>query len=178
NDGNFSHQAVVKRMNSELANDLGNLVQRVLVQVSKNCVQKVPEKGTLLPQDSVLIEKAYKTLDHTRHEFWHWGFHKALDQIWEVIGDANRYIDEQAPWGLKKTDLKRMETVLYTLCETIRVVGLLVQPFIPKTANQILDLVNVKSEHRDFAHILKALVSGVDLPQPNVLFPRFVEEAA
>lgn len=178
NDGNFSHQAMIKRMNSELANDLGNLVQRVLVQVSKNCAQKVPEKGTLLPQDLTLLEKAYNTLDQVRDEFWHWGFNKALDQIWEVIGDANRYIDEQAPWGLKKTDLKRMETVLYTLCETIRVVGLFVQPFMHKTANQILDLVGVKSDHRDFSYLLIPLESGVDLPQPSVLFPRFVEAAA
>ena len=178
NDGNFSHQAMIRRINSELANDLGNLTQRVLVQVSKNCDQKTPQNGPLLPQDEILLEKAYGLLDLVRHELQQWNFHKALDLIWAVIGDANRYIDEQAPWALKKTDLERMENVLYVLCETIRVVALFVQPFMPQASENILNLLNVPQDQRDFMFVRKSLISGSSLPSPQALFPRFVEDAA
>jgi methionyl-tRNA synthetase len=107
-------------------------------------------------------------------------FHKALETIWLVVGDGNRYMDEQAPWGLKKTDPARMGTVLYVLAETIRHLALIVQPFMPGSAARLLDQLGVGEGDRDFAAFgpEHALEAGTSLPKPEGIFPRFVEEPA
>jgi methionyl-tRNA synthetase len=107
-------------------------------------------------------------------------FHKALEAIWLVVTDADRYVDEQAPWALKKTDPARMATVLYVLAETIRHLALLIQPVMPESGAKILDQLAVSGDDRTFAAIgpEHALQSGTDLPKPEGVFPRFVEETA
>ena len=105
-------------------------------------------------------------------------FHKALTAIWEVIADANRYVDAQAPWALAKTDPVRRDTVLWVLAETIRRVTLLVQPFMPDSTARILDQLAVPPEKRVFAAFHQELVSGTALPPPQGVFPRFIEPAA
>ena len=103
-------------------------------------------------------------------------FHNALIDIWKVVGDANRYVDTMAPWTLRKEDPDRMATVLYVLAETIRRLGLIVQPFIPDAAARILDLLGVEKDKRSFAYFNEILESGVALPKPEPIFPRFVDE--
>jgi methionyl-tRNA synthetase len=105
-------------------------------------------------------------------------FHKALDAIWLVIGDANRYVDEQAPWTLRKTDPPRMATVLWTLAETIRHVAVLTQPFMPDASAKILDQLAVPADRRTFTALTPAdaLVGGTPLPAPQGVFPRLVVE--
>jgi len=105
-------------------------------------------------------------------------FHRALTTIWEVIADANRYVDAQAPWALAKTDPARRDTVLWVLAEAIRRVTLLVQPFMPDSTAKILDQLGVPSEARTFASFDKELVSGTSLPKPQGVFPRYVEPKA
>jgi methionyl-tRNA synthetase len=105
-------------------------------------------------------------------------FHRALTAIWEVIADANRYVDAQAPWALAKTDPVRRDTVLWVLAETIRRVTLLVQPFMPDSTAKILDQLGVPPEARTFAHFDKELVPGTSLPKPQGVFPRYVEPKA
>ena len=107
-------------------------------------------------------------------------FHKALEAIWSLVGDANRYVDEMAPWGLKKTDPARMETVLYVLAEVIRHVGILVQPIIPDSAAKILDLLVLADDKRGFESLGPdhALAVGTELPKPEGVFPRFVDPEA
>ncbi len=102
-------------------------------------------------------------------------FHRALTSIWEVIGDANRYVDAQAPWALAKTDPARRDTVLWVLAETIRRVTLLVQPFMPDSAARILDQLAVPADQRTFAAFDRELAPGTALPKPQGVFPRFVE---
>lgn len=180
NDGDFSHRAMVQRMNSDLANGIGNLAQRSLSLIAKNCAGAVPQPGALTASDEALIAAAEEALPKVRGFIREQAFHKALEAIWQVISDADRYIDEQAPWSLRKTDLARMNAVLYVLAETIRRLGLLIQPIMPQSAAKLLDQLSVTEDKRRFAAYGKdhALVPGTALPQPQGVFPRFVEEAA
>ena len=180
NDGDYSHRAMVHRMNGDLANDFGNLAQRVLSMINKNCGATVPQPSPFKTADTKLLQSAYDLLPNTRRLFLEQSFHKALEAIWLVIGDANRYVDDQAPWTLKRTDPDRMLTVLYTLAETIRHLALIVQPVMPQACGRILDQLAVDAEARSFASFgpAGALKPGVDLPKPEGVFPRFVEEAA
>ena len=175
NDGDFSHQAMVMRLNSDLANDIGNLCQRILTMISKNCAAQVPTKGAFISEDHTLLEAAADMLEVTRTHLDKQSFHNALIDIWKVVGDANRYVDTMAPWTLRKEDPDRMATVLYVLAETIRRLGLIVQPFIPDAAASILDLMAVEEDKRSFAYFDEILESGVALPKPEPIFPRFVE---
>lgn len=180
NDGDFSHRAMVNRINGELANDYGNLVQRVLSMVAKNCGNAVPTPGPFSAADHTLLNSAAALLGQMRAEMQVQAFHKALDTVWAVIGDANRYVDEQAPWTLRKTDPARMATVLYTLAETIRHLAILTQPVMPAASAAILDQLAVPPQARSFAALASAcaLVGGTPLPPPKGVFPRYVDPAA
>jgi len=175
NDGDFQRKALIGRLNADLANAYGNLCQRVLSIVAKNCDSKVPGKGGLQPADTVLLDRAGALLAIVRADIDEQAFHRALSAIWEVIGDANRYVDAQAPWALAKTDPARRDTVLWVLSETIRRVTLLVQPFMPGSAAKVLDQLAVPAEQRAFAAFDSELRPGTTLPKPQGVFPRFVE---
>lgn len=175
NDGDFSHGNVTNRINADLANGLGNLAQRTLAQIAKNCDGKVPACGPLSEADRALLDHArIRMLPAVRIELDAVRIHKALEKIWDVINAANAYIDAQAPWTLRKTDLARMETVLYVLAETIRCLALIVQPVIPEGAGKILDQLGRAQDRRTFAQIdaAYALESGTLLPAPQGVFPR------
>lgn len=176
NDGDFSRRAMLQRLNSDLANGYGNLAQRVLSMIQKNCAAVVPTPGPFTPADDALLGAARALLPAVRKEIDVQAFHRALDAVWRVIGDADRYVDEQAPWALKKTDPARMATVLYVLAETIRHLALLTQPYMPTSSNRILDLLAVPTDQRDFAALDRALVPGTPLPVPQGVFPRLLEE--
>jgi len=146
--------------------------------MQKNGGAAVPNKGAFVEADQALLDAAYGLRDQARGHLELQAFHKALDAIWAVVGAANRYVDEQAPWALKKTDPARMATVLWTLAETVRSLSLVVQPFMPDSCGRMLDQLSIAEDARDFAswgpdH---ALVPGVALPKPEGVFPRFVEE--
>jgi methionyl-tRNA synthetase len=179
-DGDFSRSAMIQRINSDLANDFGNLAQRVLSMIQKNCNAKVPDKGTFTDADKKLLDPTYKLLETCRAHLDMQTFHKALDEIWAVIGQANRYVDEQGPWSLKKTDPARMHTVLYTLAEVVRCLALLAHPFMPQSMDKMLDQLAVPAGERDYSFLNAeyALKSGVDLSAPQGVFPRYVEEGA
>jgi len=98
--------------------------------------------------------------------------HKICEAIWAVVGEANRYVDAQQPWSLKKTDTVRMETVLYVLMETIRHIAILTQPLMPGSCGRILDALGVGENHRDFKGLDVPLTPGTKLPVPEPIFPR------
>jgi methionyl-tRNA synthetase len=176
NDGDFSHRAMVNRVNGDLANDYGNLVQRVLSMIQKNAGARVPAPGPLSAADDRLLAAAGGLLETARRELAVQAFHRYIDALWQVIGDANRYVDEQAPWTLRRTDPPRMATVLYVLAETIRQVAILTQPLMPGASARILDLLAVPADGRDFDALATALVPQTPLPPPQGVFPRFVED--
>jgi len=174
NDGDYSHRAMVNRINGDLANGLGNLAQRVLKLINGGGV--VPAPGALAPADETLLAAARGLHARVRDELEQQAFHKALDALWLVIGDGDRYINEQKPWSLKKTDPARMNTVLYVLAETIRHLAILAQPFMPQACGRLLDFLAVPSGERGFAALSsRELTPGTPLPAPEGVFPRYVE---
>jgi len=178
NDGDFSRAAMINRMNHDLANDYGNLVQRVLSMIQRNCGGQVPAPGELSAEDRGLLEASGALLERVRAEMAVQALSRALELIFEVIGAANRYVDAQAPWALRKSDPGRMATVLYALAETIRRLALLTQAFVPDGSARILDQLAVPEEARtltSFAGEGAGLVPGTPLPAPSGVFPRFVE---
>src|SRR5690606_12118265 len=119
------------RVNNDLANGLGNLAQRTLSFIYKNCDAAIPQPGDLTPDDTKLLGKVREQmLPGLRLAMDKQRIDHALDQIFEIVSEANVYIDSQAPWSLRKTDPARMATVLYVLCETIRCLGISLQPVI------------------------------------------------
>jgi len=180
NDGDFSHRAMVGRCNGDLANDFGNLAQRVLSMIAKNCGGTVPQPGDFAEADRALLDKAANLLPELRRQIDVQAFHKVLEAIWAVVGDANRYVDEQAPWALRKTDPERMGTVLYVLAETVRRLAILVQPVMPDAMAVMLSQLDVAADARDFSRLGDddALTPGAVLPRPQGVFPRYVEDEA
>jgi methionyl-tRNA synthetase len=178
-DGDFSHRAVVGRLNGDLANDFGNLAQRVLVIINRDCGAAVPEPAAPAAADRTLLDNVRALLETVRIHMADQSFHLALEAIWRVVGEANRYVDEQAPWALRRDDPARMRTVLYTLAETIRHLAILMQPIVPGSAAKLLDQLAVPAGSRDFGALAQApLTPGTVLPKPEGIFPRFVEAPA
>ncbi len=175
NDGDFSHRAMVGRITNDLANDFGNLAQRVLSMIAKNCGGQVPAPGDLTAADAALLGVASALQERLRGAYRVQAFNKALEATWEVIGAANRYVDEQAPWALRKSDPVRMASVLYVAAETVRRLAILSQPVMPGAMGRLLDQLGVAPEARDFAALDTALAAGTVLPKPEGVFPRFVE---
>jgi len=179
NDGDFSQQAMIHRMNGDLANDLGNLSQRVLSMIFKNCDGVMPAlPATPTDDDQAMLDAADALLPAVRDAIDMQAFHEALRLIWQVVADANRYVDTTAPWGLKKTDPKRMEEVLAVLAESIRQVAILTQPVMPQATALMLDQLGVAADSRDFTALGGAarLSSGHKIEKPVPVFPRYVVE--
>jgi methionyl-tRNA synthetase len=177
-DGSYSHEAIVNRTNADLANDLGNLAQRSLSMIAKNCDGKVPQRGDLTEADRAILDLATEALATARRAMAEQAIHQALAAIFGVVAEANRYFAGEAPWGLKKTDPERMETVLWVTAETVRRVAILCQPYIPGSAGKLLDTLAVPEDRRQFEHLAAehALKPGTALPAPQPVFPRYVEK--
>ena len=174
-DGDFSRQHLINRYNSDLANAYGNLVQRVLSFIYKNCEGKIPQPADLTVEDNALVKTSQESLNTLEQHMEQRAFHKYAEHIWQIIAKANQYIDEQKPWSLKDTDTARMQTILYALADTIRQIAILTQPLLPVASEKILDQLNVNQNERNLSHIINSLVSGTILPEPKAVFPRWVE---
>lgn len=184
-DGNFSRQSMFDRINADLANNIGNLAQRTLSMIAKNCGGHVPAlaPAKTLPQDVALMEQVRVTSEAThstaREQMQRCKFAEVIGAILAMASAANEYIDREAPWGLKKTDPERMHTVLYHLAESIRCIAIMLQPFTPGAAAKLLDQLAVPADERMFKHLAAefALKPETALPKPEGVFPRLVKEA-
>jgi methionyl-tRNA synthetase len=176
-DGSYSQEAIVARVNADLANELGNLAQRSLSMVAKNLDGVVPEPGALTGGDRELLSQADALLDRARAHFDAQAMHLALEAIWLVLGAANKYFSAQEPWVLRKSesasDRARFGTVLYTTLEVVRIAALLAQPVMPDSAAKLLDLVGQPTDQRSFKAIGTRLAPGTVLPTPTGVFPRY-----
>ena len=177
NDGDYSDAALIRRTNVELANDLGNLAQRTLSQVAKNCGGLLPERGAATVQDTALLDAAQALPQAVRDRMDRLAFHDALEDVWKVIRAANAYIDHQAPWALRKTGTARMASVLNVLVEVIRCVATVLQPFMPGSMAAMLDQVGAQRDARGLADLAAPLPVGTALPAPQGVFPRYGDKA-
>lgn len=176
-DGSFSEAAIITRINTDLANELGNLAQRSLSMIAKNLGGVLPEPGEFTAADTELLATADGLLERLRASFESQAMHLALEAIWLMLGEANRYFSAQQPWVLRKSeseaDQQRFRTVLYVTCEAVRIAALLVQPVMPESAGTLLDLLGQAQDERTFAALGARLTPGTVLPPPTGVFPRY-----
>jgi methionyl-tRNA synthetase len=179
NDGSYSHDAIVNRTNADLANDLGNLAQRSLSMIAKNCGGCIPEPGDFSDADKGIMVAADSIMESARVEMDRQALHRVLEAIWNVVADANRYFAGEEPWALKKTDPERMATVLYVTAEVLRQLAILAQPFIPDSAEKLLDQIGVGDDRGfDWLGPKGRLQPGTGIGELSPVFPRYVEPEA
>lgn len=178
NDGDFSRQSMINRINSDLANDLGNLAQRSLSMIFKNCDGAMPAPDTYNDADKDILTAVDNLLPKVRENIEVQAINKALEVIWKVVSDANVYFAGQEPWALKNTDPQRMGTVLYTTAEVIRQISILIQPIMPDSAEKLLDILKVPVDERGFEQLgtEHKLATGTAMDKPEGVFPRYVEQ--
>jgi methionyl-tRNA synthetase len=179
-DGNYSHEAIVNRINADLANDLGNLAQRSLTMVARQLGGVLPTPGTFSDADRAILAAADAMIGKAREAMKTQQLHQVLNAVWAVVAEANRYFAGEAPWALAKTDPARQGTVLYVTAEVIRQVAILAQPFMPRSAGKLLDLLAVSADARQFSALGGAhrIAAGTTLPAPTPVFPRYVDTDA
>jgi methionyl-tRNA synthetase len=176
-DGNYSHEAIVNRTNADLANDLGNLAQRSLTMVARNFAGVLPQPADFSATDQAILGAADAMIGKARDAMATQQLHQVLNAVWAVVADANRYFAGAAPWALAKTDPARQGTILYVTAEVLRQVAILALPFMPGSAEKLLDLLAVLAEERLFSFLGGAhrIAAGAKLPAPAPVFPRYVE---
>jgi methionyl-tRNA synthetase len=179
-DGNYSHEAIVARINADLANDLGNLAQRSLTMVTRNFGGVLPKAGAFTASDKAILAAADGMIGKAREVMATQQLHQVLNAVWAVVAEANRYFAAEAPWALAKTDPARQGTVLYVTAEVLRQVAILALPFTPAAADKLLDLLAVPAAERRFAFLggSHRIGAGASLPAPAPVFPRYVEPEA
>lgn len=172
-DGEWSVEAIGRRINADLANDLGNLAQRTLSMIARNCDGRVPADGPATDADRRLLADVGAMLADARAAHAEVRPDLALEAIWARVSAVNGYLNEMAPWALRKTDAARADVVLYHAAEAIRQIALLVQPAMPTSAGLLLDQLAVPAGQRDFAALGARLQPGTSLPRPAGVFPRW-----
>src|SRR6266568_7519759 len=176
-DGNYSHEAIVSRINADLANDLGNLAQRSLSMVARNLGGVLPKPGAFQASDKAMLDAADALVGKAREAMLTQQLHQVLNTIWAVVAEANRYFAGEAPWALAKTDPPRQGTVLYVTAEVLRQVAISTLPFMPASGEKLLDLLAIPAPERQFVNLggHHRIAAGATLPAPAAIFPRYVD---
>lgn len=179
NDGDYSAEKLVNRVNADLANNLGNLAQRSLSMINKNCDARVPERGPLSDADTALIDEVTAALAAAQKAMDQQLIHEATGALIAALSSANNYFAGQEPWALKKTDPARMATVLYVTADTVRRLAIPMLAFVPASASRLLDQLAVPPESRTLVDAAKAnsLLTGTELPVPQGVFARLEKPA-
>jgi methionyl-tRNA synthetase len=179
-DGNYNHEAIVARINADLANDFGNLAQRSLSMIAKQLGGVLPQPGAFSENDKAMLAQADGMIALAREAMATQQIHQWLNAVWAVVAEANRYFAGEAPWALAKTDPARQKTVLYVTAEVVRQVAILTQPVMPTSSAKLLDSLGVPEDARNFASLGEAgrIAAGSMLPAPVGVFPRYVEPSA
>ncbi len=187
NDGGFSAEAIVTRCNAELANSFGNLAQRVLSMIFKNLGGELTAFAPSQADEALILHVARACREELPNAFETLDFSVGIEAWMRAVFACNQYVDEQAPWTLRKTDPERMRVVLLTLFTVVRELVIAIRPVVPGSADRLLDQMGVGEGERDFAALADAgwyerlAFSGFQLAQPMGVFPRLelpVEDAA
>ena len=178
-DGSYSPEAIVSRANAELANSFGNLAQRTLSMIYKNMDGALQEEATLFEADRVLAEQVDQACRvQLPAEFEAFSFSSGLEAWMRAVFACNQYVDEQAPWALRKSDPERMKVVLMTLFRQVRALAIAVRPVVPSSIDRLLDQMGIAPEERDFAALedqtwfARLVAGGHVVAQPQGVFPR------
>jgi methionyl-tRNA synthetase len=179
-DGSYNHEAIVARINADLANDLGNLAQRSLSMIAKQYQGVLPTPGEFTDNDKAILAQADGMIALARSAMATQQIHQALNAVWAVVAEANRYFAGEAPWALAKTDPARQGTVLYVTAEVVRQIAILAQPAMPQASHKLLDILGIPDDvnSRNFAALSRRIKPGVVLPAPAPVFPRYIEPTA
>ena len=177
NDGNYVRENLIQRNNSELSNKIGNLMQRTCAFIFKNCQEKMPEVTEEFINTMYQSEFFIKLQDLVKdsiNQMNHYNINSVLDNIIYLTEQSNIYIDHEAPWTLKNSDLGKMNEVLYTIVETLRYIAILLQAFIPDSAAKMLNQLGVPEVNRNLAHLTQefAIKPSSKIDQPVPIFPR------
>lgn len=177
-DGSYSPEAIVTRANAELANSFGNLAQRTLSMIFKNLDGVISDDITANEADLALENEVIAATEMLQSKFEQLAFSDGLEGWMKGVFACNQYVDDQAPWGLKKTDPERMKAVLLNLFKQVRALAIAVRPVVPASADRLLDQLDVPMEERDYAALKDAewfsrrVNSGIALDKPEGVFPR------
>ena len=177
-DGSYSEEAIVTRCNADLANNLGNLAQRCLSIIARNCDGQVPAAGEATAAEEALVESVAAAAAGMHAAMGELAIHTALEAIWSAARDANQYFADQAPWGVRKTDPARADTILYYAAEAVRRIAVMARWAIPESADKLLDLLGQGADARDFAALDRPIAVATALPPPSGVFPRLETAAA
>ena len=183
-DGDFSHKALIGRLNSDLANNLGNLLNRTVNMMKKYFDGTIPTPATPGDEDSALEGKAREVVDEVRKLYDELAFNKILQKIWELVDTTNQYIDKTGPWNLAKTDegKERLKTVMYNAAESLRILGVLLFPFMPKSCESLMLQLGVEKTIEEQG--MRSLDNWGSLPsdtktqKAKQLFPRIEDKQA
>jgi methionyl-tRNA synthetase len=171
-DGSYSEDAIVTRCNADLANNLGNLAQRCLSIIAKNCNGRVPEAGDASPAEEALVEAVVAAEQGLYAAMNDLALHNALEAVWSAARDANQYFADAAPWSVRKTDPARADTILHYAAEAIRRIAIMARWAIPESADKLLDLLGQGADVRNFDALARPIAAGTALPAPAGVFPR------
>lgn len=176
-DGGFSEDSLICRANTELANKIGNLLQRSLTFAYKNFDRKIPKFETTELKDiystNTILQEASNLLEKTKKELESFKFNQMLEILIQFADTLNAYIDKQAPWQLKKTDKREAEKVLYISLEAIRYLAILLLPFIPESAEKMLDQMSVPKNQREFKHLnIQFALNDFNINEPTIIFDK------
>ncbi len=176
-DGNYSHAAIVERTNADLANGIGNLAQRSLSMIAKNCSGIMPSVNPAGEEETTLAAQLAAQMVIYHDEMTALRLNRALEALMAMVADANAYFADAAPWALKTSDPVRMARVLATTADAVRRIALLAQPAMPGATAALLDQLGVPSAARTFAAVDIPVAAGTRLPPPEGVFPRWIEPA-
>jgi methionyl-tRNA synthetase len=173
-DGTYSADAIITKTNADLANNFGNLAQRSLSMIAKNCEGKVPPPGEPTEAEQQLLSQLDNCFSDVKAAVTGGLFKidQALDIIRERLSATNTYFADQAPWALRKTDPARADSVLYHTAEAIRQLAIMLRWVMPKSCDRMLDLLAQSPDARDFEHLVTPIEAGLELPAPIGIFPR------
>ena len=178
NDGNVSLDSLKNCINNDLANNFGNLCQRVFSFVSKNCNSEIPLCNKFYKEDELILNNLIEKIPHLQNAMNNQEINIYIKEVINFSFDANKYFNDLQPWALKKNNLERMNSVIYTILNQIRSISILLSPIIPQSSNKILNILNINDKDRTIKKILdiKFLKSRSKIKKTDILFKKVEDD--